>query len=389
MMTRRLRHLRRDERGMTFVWMGIGFMALFAATTLAIDVGMFMTARSQAQNAADGGALAGVTALVFNDWDNRSAGGPAVSSAKTTAQANYVIGSAPSVLDSDVTFPIGPTGLSNRVQVNVFRVANRDNPVATLVGPVFGINTVDISATATAEASPANAVRCAKPFTIPARWDEHSVPANDSFEKYETSGSRKGEILPDADVFPPTTAGGIYWPVGTRMVLRAGTGNQIEASYYQSWVMPGGSLKIGGDKTREDIAYCNKTVLTLDPNNPFYMTQEPGNKVGDIAQGVEELLLKDPNAKWDSTHNRVINSCCNPSPRVFPIPLYDPDAYQDGIIHGRNATLKLVGYLPFFLDELVGSNEVVGYVTKMVGEIDPNAGPAPADSMIYAIRLVK
>jgi Flp pilus assembly protein TadG len=375
----RLRHLARDERGMSLVWTGIGFMAFFAATTLAIDVGMFMTARSQAQNSADGGALAGVTALVFNDWNNRSAGGPAVRSAKTTAEANQVIGSAPSVLDSDVTFPVGPTGLSNRVQVNVFRTSDRLNPVATLIGPVFGINTVNISATATAEASPANAATCVKPFTIPGRWDEHSVPANDKFERYDN----RGNILPDADVFPPTTAPGIYWPVGTRMTLRAGTGNQIESSFYQSWVMPGGSA-IGGDYYRENIYDCNQARLSAGID----MTQEPGDKVGETNQGIDELIAKDPNAKWDSTHNKVIDSCCNPSPRVFPIPLYDPDYYQDNITHGRNASLKMVGFLPFFLEKRVG-NDVYGYVTKMVGTIDPNAGPAPADSLIYAIRLVK
>ena len=43
-MRSRLAHLRRDERGMSFVWVGIGFMTFFAASTLAIDVGMFMTA---------------------------------------------------------------------------------------------------------------------------------------------------------------------------------------------------------------------------------------------------------------------------------------------------------------------------------------------------------
>jgi len=42
---------------MTLLFVGMGFMTLLAATTLAIDVGMFMTARSQAQNAADAGAL--------------------------------------------------------------------------------------------------------------------------------------------------------------------------------------------------------------------------------------------------------------------------------------------------------------------------------------------
>ena len=75
-MATRFQHLRRDERGMSFVWVGMGFMAFFAATTLAIDVGMFMTARSQAQNAADAGALAGATALVFDDYDDRSATRP-------------------------------------------------------------------------------------------------------------------------------------------------------------------------------------------------------------------------------------------------------------------------------------------------------------------------
>ena len=48
---------------------------------LAIDVGMLMTARSQAQNSADAGALAGATALVYNDWDDRTATGPAVMNA--------------------------------------------------------------------------------------------------------------------------------------------------------------------------------------------------------------------------------------------------------------------------------------------------------------------
>src|SRR5688500_4289404 len=96
-MRSRLQDLRREERGMAFVWVAIGFMTFFAASTLAIDVGMFMAARSQAQNSADAGALAGATALVFDDYDNRTAGGPAVRSAITTAEANTVIGGMPSV----------------------------------------------------------------------------------------------------------------------------------------------------------------------------------------------------------------------------------------------------------------------------------------------------
>ena len=73
-----VRRLRRNERGFSFVFVGLGFMAFLAATTLAIDVGMFMTARSQAQNSADAGALAGAVSLAFNDFNDRSASGPAI-----------------------------------------------------------------------------------------------------------------------------------------------------------------------------------------------------------------------------------------------------------------------------------------------------------------------
>ena len=89
---KRLARLHQDERGMSFVFVGMGFMAFLAASTLAIDVGMFMTARSQAQNSADAGALAGAVALAFNDYNNRSASGPAVQNALVAARAKRADG---------------------------------------------------------------------------------------------------------------------------------------------------------------------------------------------------------------------------------------------------------------------------------------------------------
>src|SRR5688572_30574593 len=100
----RLRRLSRDQSGMSYVFIGLGMMAFMSASMLAIDVGMLMTSRSQAQNSADAGALAGATALVFNDWDDRSAGGPAVTHAISAATANKVMGVNVSVIPSDVVF---------------------------------------------------------------------------------------------------------------------------------------------------------------------------------------------------------------------------------------------------------------------------------------------
>src|SRR5260221_4146925 len=116
---------------MSLIFAAISLMALLSATTLAIDVGMFMNTRSQAENAADAGALAGAAGLAFNSFTDRSSTGPAVQGAVHTALANQVGGAPVSVTSADVTFPVGPTGVANRVAVQVFRTTDRSNPVKT------------------------------------------------------------------------------------------------------------------------------------------------------------------------------------------------------------------------------------------------------------------
>jgi Flp pilus assembly protein TadG len=380
----RLRQLRRDEQGMTFIFVGLGFMAFVAATTLAIDVGMFMTARSQAQNAADAGALAGATALALNDFNDRSSSGPAVQGAMNTAKSNLVIAQAPSVKVADVTFPVGPTGLNNRVRVNVFRNAARTNAIPTLIGPLFGVPTVDMSATATAEASPANAMTCVKPFTIPDRWIEHQDvkwTPNSTFDRYDS----KGNLLANPDEYVPVGQSRYngYDAVadkGTLLTIRAGTGNNVAPSFYWSWKMPGGT---GASFYRDNIANCNTSIAHFGDE----MTPEPGNMVGPTIQGVDDLLAKDPGAYWDTVTNSV-HSSMNPSPRVFPIPLYDPDYYQSGKTTGRNASLRMANWIGFFIVGRSG-NDVLGRITPIHGVFDQNAGPAPSGVFPFVIRLVQ
>ena len=72
-MMNRIQRLRRNESGMSYVFIGLSMMAFISASMLAIDVGMLMTARSQAQNSADAGALA--------TWARRGAGRAASSAA--------------------------------------------------------------------------------------------------------------------------------------------------------------------------------------------------------------------------------------------------------------------------------------------------------------------
>jgi Flp pilus assembly protein TadG len=391
-MRNRLRHLRHDERGMTMAFVALGFMAFLTATTLAIDVGMYMSARSQAQNAADAGALSGAVALAFNDFDNRNASGPAVSAAISAAQANAMVGEAPSVLPTDVTFPNDPAGNPTRVKVAVYRNAERLNQIPTIFGRLFGVDTVNISAVATAEASQANAMTCVKPFMIPDRWQEASGSFNPLTSRFDMYDNR-GNLLPAGtrDTYvaanQPGYTGYTDDDRGTQLVLRAGTGNNIEPTAYQSWSMPGNNGLIGGDFYRNNISGCNTTLISIDMNNPLYLTQEPGAMEGPTNQGIDELIAKDPNAHWDTGCRCVRGSNAPISPRVTPLPLYDPKKYAEGKANGRNADFWLANIMGFFIDRRQG-NQVYGYITPISGLVNPNV-PAPSGAFPVAIRLVE
>jgi hypothetical protein len=387
MTTKTLTRLYRDERGLSLVFVGVGFMAFLAATTLAIDVGMFMTARSQAQNSADAGALAGAVALFYDDYDDRSSGGPAVQSAMAAAHENDVISADVSVLPGDVTFPMSPEGLNNRIRVHVYRTGVRSNPVPTMMGKFFGVSQVNIDAVATAEVSPANAMTCVKPFTIPDRWVEKQDPGGwDSLNSTFDVVDNKKEPLANPDIYIPATDKENYSGYnadrdkGMRLMIRAGTGNNIYPSFYFSYAI--GDVS-GGDEYRDNIANCNTTVMGFGD----LLMQEPGDMSGPTIQGVEALIAKDPDAYWDEDDNSV-HSPMKPSPRVAIIPVYDPVFYDTGKQNGRNADLKVANYIGFFIESISGNN-VYGRITPVSGLIKGDGGPAPAGAFPMAIRLVE
>ena len=379
----RLRRLRRDESGMSLVFVGLGFMAFLSASMLAIDVGMMMTARNQAQNSADAGALAGATALVFDNYTDRSPSGPAVTNALAAARINTVMAGEVNVTPGDVTFHPNPdTGEMNRVQVDVYRPG-----MATAIARFFGIDTVQVNATATAEASPANSMACPLPLTIPDRWIEKGTPPwdpDDTFDMYD----KKGNLLPESqrDVYVPTGSSGYtgYNAIrdkGMRVVLKASNDSKIAPSFYFPWAPPGST---GADDYERDLAWCDNGVVV--PFN-YLMTPEPGNMVGPTASGIQARIARDPTAYWDDSLNKVI-STQHPSPRIAPLPLFDPVYYETGKQNSRNADLKAVNYLGFFIEEMNG-NEVIGRVTPISGVYNGGLGPAPEGAFPMAIRLVK
>ncbi|MGH9329608.1 MAG: pilus assembly protein TadG-related protein [Vicinamibacterales bacterium] len=397
---------RRGQRGMSLVFVALGLMGFIAATMLAIDVGMLMTARNQAQNSADAGALAGAVGLGFNDYNDRSATGPAVTSALGAAKnlANGVmydpdepVRTAVSVLPADVEFENDPTGEPNRVKVTVRRNEERGNPLSTIIAAIFGVTTANISATATAEVSKANAMDCVKPFTIPDKWREMNDPPMDSETSTFEVWDNRGNPLPNPDVYMPAdvvpttdyTGYNAQRDKGTRLMIRAGTGNNITPSFYFSITLGQGGGPTGADAYRWNIANCNSWVQEWDG----VIIQEPGNMNGPTIQGAEDLKALDPSAQWDEGCDCIVNSRFGAngdgwgSPRKFPIPLYDPLFYAEGKRNGRFADLKVAGWIGFFLEEIQGNN-IWGRITPIAGK-RTGEGPWPEGTFPIAIRLIK
>jgi hypothetical protein len=371
----RLTTLRRDERGISNMLVGFGFIGFMAATTLALDVGWWVVARSQAQNSADAGALSGAVALVFNDFNNRSASGPAVTSAINAAEANQVGLGQVDVGPEDVTFPVGPTGLSNRVGVRV------DREIPTILGSMFGMMTMDSKAYAEAEASPANAARCLLPFTLPDKWQEVTAPPwsmESFFEMYDNHNN----MLNPRDLYRPGVNGTGYrfTDKGTLIELKAANGSKVSPSAYNPWAIPGST---GADDYEDAIAGCKTGIMKTGE----HITLEPGMMTGPTEQGIERLVASDPEARWDLSCNCVRGSRYGISPRIRPIPLYDPVKYEEGKQTGRNADFEMVSYLGVFVVGMQG-NSVIARVHPISAEVydDPSLTPS---SFAMAIRLVK
>jgi Putative Flp pilus-assembly TadE/G-like len=152
----RFRHLRFDERGLSYAFVGVSFMTVFTATTLAIDVGVYTAARNQAQRSAQAGALAGAAALALSSDSSQAP--VAVQRALEGAKANSVMGIQVSIQSSDVIVATDVGGQSRQVKVSVYRTSERHNPVRTAMSTVFGLDPIDVRATATAEVLPLSPV---------------------------------------------------------------------------------------------------------------------------------------------------------------------------------------------------------------------------------------
>jgi len=201
----------------TAVFVAVALFALLGMAALAVDVGMLMKVRTDAQRAADAAALAGAQEFRDNP-DPAAAKYDAALKALEYASRNYagwkyVDTSAAIFMDS------GNNRIANSPEAYVqvltdeqkVRVFIRPLPTSTFFGGLFRLPYVAITVKAAAQAVEAGSGKCVKPFAIPDIWndvDNDTDPANPLNRLPDIAGRQGGGNTGEEWEFDPSAGDG-------------------------------------------------------------------------------------------------------------------------------------------------------------------------------------
>lgn len=336
---RRTRPFVTGEHGAIFIQVGLAIFVLMAFNVFVLDYGMLWIARSQAQNAADAGALAGALARGYDERvDPPHPAGLAASIAARVAAANLVWNQAPGVAVS-FNCPAGVTGDCTRVDVH--RDGNAgSNELNVLFGPILGVSDQRVRATATALTANGNAVACMSPLALADDWVENYDNAAEpgrEFSRYIEYGGTAGQLItPNHDDYTPP--GGAFAGLVT---VSANFGESIVWEIGHAIVDPIRRERIaaidlpGGRTFAQNMTNCSGTVIGPGERFPLITTLHPQ----EIADQLTAAYQRDPGADYDYGNNRITGSCapaCAPiSPRLLAVALFDPAKFQLGRATGN------------------------------------------------------
>lgn len=173
-----------NDKGVTLLIVAASLVMMLGMCALSIDLVAGYLTRVQCQRAADAAALAGAKAFRDNCTSTGCTAGSsdetlATQNAIAVAAQNPVMGLAPTsttiATAFDYSHDVLPSGGSGEPQitVTVYRDTGHSDAMPTFFAKIFGINSMNVSASATAEAfNPGGTntnvgVGCVKPFLVP------------------------------------------------------------------------------------------------------------------------------------------------------------------------------------------------------------------------------
>jgi len=371
----------REERGAALALVALSMIALLSAVALAVDGGMILTARTEAQRAADSGAIAGAQVLALAPDDSVGA----VQKAIEFAELNDIRRRGVEMQPEDVTVDLG----LSRVYVNVRRLDVRGNPVRTFFARIFGVHDVNITASAAAEAAPAGSdtgAECLLPIMLPDRWSEitpgfQAPTVDDSFDPPGSSNPGSHDITDD--YYDATTTGYGAAVIGTQIEIHksGGGGGGLNPSWYFPWTPLDAEDQLvdngPGAATYQD-RFTNCLLSTYLPGDSILT--EPGAMVGPTNFGFDDLEALDPDVMWNQDAGSEgcpvkISSplvCYYETKRIRPMPMFDPTEAPSS---GR----KVVHITKFAQIFYEGAGTGNAFVARWMGYITPDAGSGSAD----------
>jgi hypothetical protein len=400
-----------SERGAVLIQTAAAALVLVGFGTFVVDYGVLWVARNQAQNAADAGAVAGVIARAYDDFDDPpNPDGLAYGSVSKVVGQNLVWGASLVPTAGQVTsFGCPPeAGAPLRcVRVDVYRNGEEGSTaLPTWFAPALGITSQGVKATASAQVLIGNGTNCLRPLAIPDKWTESSPTPPVTFAKYDSGG----HLLPPPrdDYDPPSTSGpgtGLQFP--TSNSDPEDLGSQIPFTYYADStiatnpVYPGQFVPLaltGGYDA--SVAACNGQTVSVGDQIAISGTPNPTDFTA--------LFDADSGASWDAG-TRTIDGSCAPgcahvSPRLIAIAVFDVDIFQYRLVQsnwtacppgrpsctpcpGGNPCVSIVNIVGYFIADAAGST---GYLTSYPGLIPTDAPKLTAQSsFLKAITLVR
>jgi Putative Flp pilus-assembly TadE/G-like len=415
-----------NERGSTLVIVAGVMLVLLGVAALAIDLVSFYAVRAEAQRSADAAALGGAQMFLSSGCTSAAggciSGGPqeaaATQRARDIGAQNFVAGQAASILSSDVTFSY-PNPQEPQITVVVARNAGHGNSMPTIFGKIFGISSVDISVSATAEVfNPSGSglpigTSCLKPWILPNCDQDHTSPLTNP---NCTGVAPFIDSTSGAIVHPGPYPGGV---IGEPLVLKPGSPGAAPApsQYYPVDLPPSptqpnlcpscsiGGGGGGGALYRSNIECCNENQFVT---GTVPVNFETGNMKGPTKQGVSCLINEQNSGSGQDTLASasplsITGGSSNPNPAlrgitgltqsssIVSVPLYDGHDLCPGGSCGT--TVTIIGFLQVFINDVNSTGDVNATVLNVAGVGSSGAtggtpGTPSAGGSFVPIRLI-
>lgn len=326
----------RSRDGATLPIVAICIVMIIGCAAIAVDLGMLYNTRSEAQRAADAGALAGAAALASFTPPNDSI--QMVQQAVHWATANRML--TTNVAASEVT-SVDLIRDSSKVRVTITRPA-----VDTWFAGIWGVNTTPVTARAAARVYGTGTVGCLKPFAFP---DDTYSPAD------------YGRLV---EVYITQDDG--YMLIG----------------------FGGGPPGLGN--LQPDIALpCNDRMARISIGDSVWVAPDD-TRVGQIRNGFDALIASDPMTYDESTGlfyrgGQVVDDW-RASPRVANVAMFDPTQIGTG-----TQKVKIVNFASvYFSHRTQNGNKITiwGRLYPIIGEADDCMVTGNCAPNAFRLRLV-